>query len=124
MKFILSTLVLPLLAAAAPTPNEEAKTNPPFTVMSIRSGSPIHFLTMTASGTHFYLGGKTSSYCPSEEGLVCPPGKETVLADNGNVMVCQTQLPDLIQSDMLTRTPNRMPRSPVDSKSTLVPPVR
>ncbi|KAJ5820439.1 hypothetical protein N7474_006030 [Penicillium riverlandense] len=86
MKFIISTLVLPLLAAAAPTPKEDATTSPPFTVMALRSGSPIHFLTMTASDEHFWLGGNTASYCPSEEGIVCPPGKETVLAENGNAM--------------------------------------
>lgn len=93
MKFILSTLVLPLLAATAPTAKEEAKTNPPFTVMSLRSGSPIHFLTMTASDEHFWLGGKTASYCPSEESIVCPPGKDTVFAENGNVMVDQPNFP-------------------------------
>ncbi|KAJ5623891.1 hypothetical protein N7510_000200 [Penicillium lagena] len=86
MKFILSTLALPLLVAAAPTPKEDATTNPPFTVMSLRSGSPIHFLTMTASDEHFWLGGTTASYCPSEEGIVCPPGKDTVFAENGNSM--------------------------------------
>ena len=33
MKFIIPTLLFPLLAAAAPTPKEETKTNPPFTVL-------------------------------------------------------------------------------------------
>jgi hypothetical protein len=48
--------------------------------MASRSASPIHFLPMTARGGHFWLGGKTSSYCPKEVeemGGVCPPGTET-----------------------------------------------
>lgn len=40
--------------------------NAPFGVTAARSGSPIHFLPLTASGSHFFLGGKSSTYCPSE----------------------------------------------------------
>ncbi|OGM45715.1 IgE-binding protein [Aspergillus bombycis] len=85
MKFsMVPSLLLPLLAAAAPTAPE----NPPFNVMATRSASPIHFLPMTASGQKFYLGGETTSYCPISEG--CPPGNQTVFAPGGyglNVMV-------------------------------------
>ncbi|KAE8140767.1 hypothetical protein BDV38DRAFT_9724 [Aspergillus pseudotamarii] len=78
MKFsMVPSLLLPLLAAAAPT----APQNPPFGVMSARSASPIHLLPMTASGQKFYLGGETSSYCPLTEG--CPPGDQTVFAPGG-----------------------------------------
>ncbi|KAL5363023.1 hypothetical protein BJX96DRAFT_111824 [Aspergillus floccosus] len=51
-----------------------------FGVMASRSASPIHFLPLNARGGHFWLGGKTSSYCPEqveEMGGVCPPGTET-----------------------------------------------
>ncbi|KNG87036.1 IgE-binding protein [Aspergillus nomiae NRRL 13137] len=85
MKFsMVPSLLLPLLAAAAPVAPE----NPPFSVMATRSASPIHFLPMTASGQKFYLGGETTSYCPIGEG--CPPGNQTVFAPGGygmNVMV-------------------------------------
>ncbi|PYH95493.1 hypothetical protein BO71DRAFT_397949 [Aspergillus ellipticus CBS 707.79] len=52
-----------------------------FTVMSIRSGSPIQYLPLTASDTYFYLGGTTSSACPSDIAAydACPPGNQTVI---------------------------------------------
>ena len=75
------SLLLPLLAAAAPT----APQNPAFGVMSARSASPIHLLPMTASGQKFYLGGETSSYCPLTEG--CPPGDQTVFGPGGYGLV-------------------------------------
>ncbi|KAB8273009.1 hypothetical protein BDV30DRAFT_211330 [Aspergillus minisclerotigenes] len=80
MKFsMVPSLLLPLLAAAAPAAPE----NPPFGVMSARSASPIHLLPMTASGQKFYLGGKTQSYCPLPESKDCPPGTETVFSPGG-----------------------------------------
>ncbi|KIV85247.1 hypothetical protein PV11_00969 [Exophiala sideris] len=50
------------------------------TVVSARSGSPIHFLRMNARGLRFWLGGDTLSYCPEEVEQIdaCPPGNETV----------------------------------------------
>ncbi|KAA8643668.1 hypothetical protein EYZ11_003403 [Aspergillus tanneri] len=86
MKFSFASLALPLLAAAAPTKDD----NPAFGVMSSRSASPIHLLPMNAAGQHFYLGGKASTYCPLPEGKGCPPGTSTVFAPGGsglNVMV-------------------------------------
>ncbi|KAB8076929.1 hypothetical protein BDV29DRAFT_73087 [Aspergillus leporis] len=78
------SLLLPLLAAAAPTAPE----NPPFGVMAGRSASPIHLLAMNAAGQKFWLGGETTSYCPLPEG--CPAGTSTVFSPGGyglNVMV-------------------------------------
>ncbi|KAJ5670794.1 uncharacterized protein N7477_006157 [Penicillium maclennaniae] len=72
MKTFIASLALPLLAAAAPT-MQTREANPPFSVMAIRSGSPIHYSQMNAAGQKFYLGGQTSSYCPDLEGLTCPP---------------------------------------------------
>lgn len=84
MKFsMVPSLLLPLLAAAAPAAPE----NPPFGVMSARSASPIHLLPMTASGQKFYLGGKTQSYCPLPESKDCPPGTETVFSPGGYGLV-------------------------------------
>ncbi|KAJ5963946.1 uncharacterized protein N7479_003822 [Penicillium vulpinum] len=82
MKFTLASLALPLLAASAPTP--EPATNPAFTVMAMRSASPIHFLQMNAVGQKFWLGGKTTSYCPEQVEPNCPPGDQTVFAPGGS----------------------------------------
>ncbi|KAI9369309.1 hypothetical protein BJX61DRAFT_545698 [Aspergillus egyptiacus] len=80
MKFELaSSLLLPLLAAAAPTSNPQPAA---FTVMASRSASPIHFLPMNAAGQSFYLGGEPLTWCPlpSED---CPSSGQTVFAGNG-----------------------------------------
>jgi hypothetical protein len=47
-------------------------------------------MQMNAAGRKFYLGGTTASYCPSIDGIVCPPGNQTVFAAGGNAMVCDT----------------------------------
>ncbi|KAL4898692.1 hypothetical protein BDV59DRAFT_197571 [Aspergillus ambiguus] len=77
----LSLLSFLSAATALPHYNEARQTlADSFTVMAARSASPIHFLSMNARGGHFWLGGKTSSYCPEqveEIGGACPPGKET-----------------------------------------------
>lgn len=36
-------------------------------------------LPWTASGSSFWIAGKTSTYCPSFVGQSCPPGNETVI---------------------------------------------
>lgn len=86
MKFTITTLALPLLAASAPTPEPPA--NPAFGVMAMRSASPIHFAQLNAAGQKFYLHGETASYCP-EQVEHCPPGKQTVFAPGGGSLVCQ-----------------------------------
>lgn len=75
---ILSTLVLPFLAAAGPSG---------YQILSSRSASPVHLLPMNANGGAFYLGGNTSTYCPPQVGS-CPPGTQTVLAPGGAALVC------------------------------------
>jgi hypothetical protein len=89
MKTFIASLALPLLAAAAPA-MQPREANPPFSVMAIRSASPIHYSQMNAAGQKFYLGGTTSSYCPDLEGITCPPGNQTVIAGGGSAMVCYT----------------------------------
>lgn len=89
MKTFVASLALPLLAAAAPAMHTP-EVNPPFSVMAIRSASPIHYMQMNAAGQKFWLGGKTSSYCPSMEGLDCPPGNQTVIAGGGGALVRYT----------------------------------
>lgn len=89
MKTFIASLALPLLAAAAPV-TQTCQANPPFSVMAIRSASPIHYLQMNAAGQKFYLGGQTSSYCPDLDGITCPPGNQTVIAGGGSALVSNT----------------------------------
>jgi hypothetical protein len=51
-------------------------------VMSVRSGSPIHFLPLNAAHGSFWLGESASTYCPEsvEEIGGCPPGTTTRFA--------------------------------------------
>ncbi|KAJ5557027.1 hypothetical protein N7494_000942 [Penicillium frequentans] len=69
MKISALLSLVPLVAALPGSRIGTTKTkdvNAPFGVTAARSGSPIHFLPLTASGSHFFLGGKSSTYCPSE----------------------------------------------------------
>ncbi|BCS04103.1 uncharacterized protein AKAW2_70981A [Aspergillus luchuensis] len=70
----LLTLVTPALSATNCSTGA-------FTVMSIRSGTFIQNLPLTAADTNFYLGGTTSTACPEDvaEYDACPPGDETVI---------------------------------------------
>lgn len=54
------------LAAALPGARQSSSkdSNGAFGVTAARSGSPIHFLPLTASGSHFWLGGHSQTYCP------------------------------------------------------------
>jgi hypothetical protein len=60
-----------------------------FGVISSRSASPIHLLSLTARGGKFYLGGgPPSSYCPTESvgAENCPPGNTTVFTGGDNTL--------------------------------------
>ncbi|CAI7670077.1 unnamed protein product [Penicillium manginii] len=52
------------LVAAMPGRRQESASTGSFGVTAARSGSPIHFLPLTAAGSHFYLGGKSQTYIP------------------------------------------------------------
>ncbi|KAJ5966511.1 hypothetical protein N7481_013225 [Penicillium waksmanii] len=47
-----------------PGRRQESAPTGSFGVTAARSGSPIHFLPLTAAGSHFYLGGKSQTYIP------------------------------------------------------------
>ncbi|PYI07363.1 hypothetical protein BO78DRAFT_460537 [Aspergillus sclerotiicarbonarius CBS 121057] len=81
MNLLTTLLALTPLLAPALTSN---CSNNAFTVMSIRSGSPIQYLSLTAASTNFYLGGTTSSACPSEvaDYGACPASNQTVISGN------------------------------------------
>ncbi|KAH1371604.1 hypothetical protein KXW65_007430 [Aspergillus fumigatus] len=53
-----------------------------FSVMSARSGSPIHLLPMNAAHGNFWLGESPSTFCPEpvEKVSGCPPGTTTRFA--------------------------------------------
>ncbi|RDK37405.1 hypothetical protein M752DRAFT_287080 [Aspergillus phoenicis ATCC 13157] len=60
-----------------------------FTVTAYRSDSPINNLPLTIFSGRFYLGGRTSSYCPpgvASEGE-CPPGNETIIVGGNGLAV-------------------------------------
>ncbi|KAF7158076.1 hypothetical protein CNMCM5623_002588 [Aspergillus felis] len=53
-----------------------------FSVMSARSGSPVHLLPLNAAHGNFWLGESPSTYCPESVEKVggCPPGTTTRFA--------------------------------------------
>lgn len=71
------------LAAALPgvrmSPNLKENSNGAFGVTAVRSGSPIQYLPLTASGSHFWLGGQSETYCPSEVVPNCYQQNNTIL---------------------------------------------
>lgn len=90
-----TTTILPLLSLLGSTmasplaPRQTSTPSPPinatlqnlkYTIMSIRSASPVHFLQLNAIAGRLYLGGSTTSYCPPEQvyNSECPPGNVTV----------------------------------------------
>ena len=59
----------------------------PYTVISARSGSPIHLMPLNAAGQNFYLGGSAATYCPLTNQTQCPPGQVTAFLGLG-ALVC------------------------------------
>lgn len=57
-----------------------------FSLMALRSASPIHFQTVSARDARLYLGGATGSSCPAESigAANCPAGNVTSFESNGN----------------------------------------
>ncbi|RAK94621.1 hypothetical protein BO79DRAFT_185326 [Aspergillus costaricaensis CBS 115574] len=73
-------------SSSSSSSDEDTSSTSSFTVTAYRSNSPINNLALTIFSGRFYLGGRTSSYCPpgvASEGE-CPPGNETIIVgDNG-----------------------------------------
>ncbi|KAF1835054.1 hypothetical protein BDW02DRAFT_588480 [Decorospora gaudefroyi] len=72
----------PASTASPAAPSSSAAPTGYFEVISSRSASPIHLLSLQARGGKFYLGGGgPSSYCPTSiDPSACPAGNTTVLA--------------------------------------------
>ncbi|EAW08764.1 putative IgE-binding protein [Aspergillus clavatus NRRL 1] len=79
---ISALLALLPLASAASIPARSTNANSKFSIMSARSGSPVHLLPMNAVHGSFWLGESPSTYCPEniEELGACPPGTSTRFA--------------------------------------------
>ncbi|KAJ4375258.1 hypothetical protein N0V83_002344 [Neocucurbitaria cava] len=98
---LLATALAQSSCTAEPAPSATATAVPnPYTpgyfgVISARSASPIHLLSLTARGGKFYLGGPgPSSYCPVEVvGDACPPGNYTVLAGGDKTLAMGVVVP-------------------------------
>lgn len=77
------------LVAAMPGRRQESSSTGSFGVTAARSGSPIHFLPLTAAGSHFYLGGKSQTYTPEGVNLG-KPTNDTILTGS-HYLVCIIQ---------------------------------
>jgi len=88
MQFTATTLLalVPFLASAAPVgtcPPDDGGVPTTFTVISVRSGSPIQYLPLNAAGQKFWLGGQPATYCPTQVDPNCPPGNVTAILGGG-----------------------------------------
>lgn len=75
----------------------------PYSVLSTRSGSPIHLRSMQARGGNFYLGGSPTTYCPQPPVPNCPSGLATIFSGLGslvsfNVLRCFPEISNPLQS--------------------------
>ncbi|GKZ35116.1 hypothetical protein AbraIFM66950_005666 [Aspergillus brasiliensis] len=80
---------LSLLPTQSYTQESSSESTSSFTVTASRSNSPINNLPLTIFSGRFYLGGRTSSYCPpgvASEGD-CPPGNETIIVGGNGLAV-------------------------------------
>lgn len=105
----LSLLPTPSYTQESPTSSssssdEDTSSTSSFTVTAYRSNSPINNLALTIFSGRFYLGGRTSSYCPpgvASEGE-CPPGNETIIVgDNGLVRTSSPIYPPIILTPLI-----------------------
>ncbi|KAF3929094.1 hypothetical protein ABW20_dc0106607 [Dactylellina cionopaga] len=81
MVFIKATALLSILAyvSAAPVADLETRKVPTgaFGFIAIRSGSPVQYQALSATGREIWLGKKTTTYCPLSPASQCPKGKDT-----------------------------------------------
>ncbi|KAI3005768.1 hypothetical protein CBS147346_4118 [Aspergillus niger] len=119
LTFLLTTLSLlstPSYAQESSTSSsssdDSSESTSSFTVTAYRSDSPINNLPLTIFSGRFYLGGRTSSYCPpgvASEGE-CPPGNETIIV-GGNGLVRPLPLPLIPHIPTLNNHPLTQPPS-------------
>ncbi|TKX23242.1 hypothetical protein C1H76_4309 [Elsinoe australis] len=97
MKTVAALTALFTAALAAPTPQSDATPgqgfSTPFGGISIRSGSPIQYATVNASGLALWLNKPTSAYCPSVEGIPCPENPATLFVGGNDTLFMDTSVP-------------------------------
>lgn len=66
-----------------------------FSLLSLRSASPIHFQSVEARDARLYLGGSTGSYCPADSigAENCPPGNVTSFGYGNGALSMGTEVP-------------------------------
>jgi hypothetical protein len=79
--------LIPLAAALPGSRHTPKDSNGAFGVTAARSGSPIHFLPLTAAGSKFWLGGKSQTYCPDVVPN-CAQGTNDTIIYAQNALVC------------------------------------
>lgn len=84
--------LIPLAAALPGSRSATKDSNGAFGVTAARSGSPIHFLPLTAAGSKFWLGGKSQTYCPDVVPDCAKGTNDTIIyAQNALVCHCSTK---------------------------------
>lgn len=79
--------LIPLAAALPGSRHAPKDSNGAFGVTAARSGSPIHFLPLTAAGSKVWLGGKSQTYCPDVVPN-CAQGTNDTIIYAQNALVC------------------------------------
>jgi len=96
---ILSTIALAsTLALALPTTTTCSCPTPapspvPFSIVALNSGSSIDLQTVNAHDTFFYIGERTTSYCPLIPSTSCPAGLFTRFLYGDGGLSLSTQVP-------------------------------
>ncbi|BAE54989.1 unnamed protein product [Aspergillus oryzae RIB40] len=127
MKFLAISSLVAAVSALPSVPAPKAQNDPnAFGVVAARSASPIHFLTLNAANSHFYLGGKAATYCPEniEKLGACPPGKETALLGDKYLQTMANSKSRTSPSPVArasTSTPRAPSPSPLLTPATLPP---
>lgn len=110
--FILTSLLAPLALTAPSNALDRQNSVPvPLTLVAAHSTSPIHLRPIEASNQYFYIGKKTTSYCPQEEVGACPVGNVTSVVVGGgegasmNVEVPGGQIIYVMRTGALAFTP-------------------
>ncbi|TAQ85189.1 hypothetical protein B7494_g6489 [Chlorociboria aeruginascens] len=74
--------LLAVAATAAPAAYQARQTPSPFVMISLHSTSAVHLASINANEEGFYVYRDTQSYCPDQDGVVCPAGTVTAVAGN------------------------------------------
>ena len=76
--------LLPLVSSTAILPRQSDETYIDFGLIAIHSASPIHLSSINASGSKFWIGKDTATFCPVIEGLDCSQFKNITAFTQGS----------------------------------------